>query len=927
MIAVVFAGLLCLVPAAALGAATDTAAPATGWSTLNRAVAATDGGSSVENLSLSEDLVPLLLGSRVDEPLMFTDWPVAPGRRAEVRIARHEIYAVGAALYKVEGTRRNEIPRSKLVFLWGETMDAEQARVVVIADPETRTLRGHALTDRGWMDLRPGEDGLDRYRLEPRETSLESLPARPEFACGEETLPVETAERQAPAAVEATAASADTLTSFRTATIAVDTDNELMQLKFSDNTTSAANYVASLFALMSAVYERDLQVRTLQGTTFFRVSTTPDPYTQSGTGNADSAKLSEFKSYWMSNNGGVQRALAMMLSGKQGNVYAASGIAYVDTLCSSSGGYSFSQVLKYPGSAAASDLLVVAHEVGHNFGSLHTHCYLTPTPIDTCYSGEGGCYSGATSCPAAATYSGIPNVRGTLMSYCHLLAGCSSTEVFHPRIITILMPLVADAVGRCVFPDANSCSGKPDGSACDDGNACTRTDTCRSGACTGSNQVNCTATACRDAGTCDTTTGQCNGQPKPDGTACSDGNACTQTDTCLGGTCTGTNPVVCPPPAPCHDAGTCSSATGLCSNPVQPNRTSCEDGDACTQADTCQAGECIPGIPVVCAPLDQCHDLGTCNPSTGVCSSPAKPDGNACDDGDPCTITDTCVAGTCVGSGSAPDTDGDGVCDPGDDCPAISNPEQLDADRDGVGDVCDNCPTTENPDQLDWDHDGLGNACETDLVPMTPWEGAVFVAASAPPAFTWGTGGLGLFKVEWSSADTFAKGTVVASAGWTRNKATLTPSATLWKKILKLGLADGTVRWRIRAKAGTTVSSTEPQRFLLGANETVTVTMPPPGGSYSASGSPPFFTWLGSGYASIKVVFSVFDDLRAPRVVFGGPNPAEVRYFAPDTRQWKSVYNAIAKMSPGGMVYFAVEAKDAIGRVTRSEVQGFTMTP
>jgi hypothetical protein len=111
-------------------------------------------------------------------------------------------------------------------------------------------------------------------------------------------------------------------------------------------------------------------------------------------------------------------------------------------------------VFKYSGSTASSDLFVVAHEVGHNFGSKHTHCYLSPTPIDTCYSGESGCYSGATSCPAPQTINGVSNVRGTLMSYCHLLGGCSSSSVFHPRTVALLDPIVASKVGVCVFPVA-----------------------------------------------------------------------------------------------------------------------------------------------------------------------------------------------------------------------------------------------------------------------------------------------------------------------------------------------------------------------------------------------------------------------------------------------------------------------------------------
>jgi len=74
----------------------------------------------------------------------------------------------------------------------------------------------------------------------------------------------------------------------------------------------------------------------------------------------------------------------------------------------------------------------------------------------------------------------------------------------------------------CVAPDAchiatlvgASCdlSVAPDGTACDDSNACTQTDTCQSGVCTGGNPVECAASAQCPGTTeasCDPTTGTC----------------------------------------------------------------------------------------------------------------------------------------------------------------------------------------------------------------------------------------------------------------------------------------------------------------------------------------------------------------------------------------------------------------------------------
>src|SRR5207244_2457521 len=120
----------------------------------------------------------------------------------------------------------------------------------------------------------------------------------------------------------------------------------------------------------------------------------------------------------------------------------------------------------------------------------------------------------------------------------------------------------------------------------------------------------------------------------------------------------------------CHLAGTCNPNTGACSNPTAPNGTACNDGNACTQTDTCQAGVCTGADPTGCAPSDQCHVAGTCNPNTGACSNPVTADGTACDDANLCTLTDVCQAGVCVGSNpvtcNAPDTCHEaGTCDPG----------------------------------------------------------------------------------------------------------------------------------------------------------------------------------------------------------------------------------------------------------------------
>lgn len=69
-------------------------------------------------------------------------------------------------------------------------------------------------------------------------------------------------------------------------------------------------------------------------------------------------------------------------------------------------------------------------------------------------------------------------------------------------------------------------------------------------------------------------------------------------------------------------------------------------------------------------------------------------------------ILERAVGGVC------PNADGDGFCDPDDNCPAVSNSDQADEDGDGVGDLCDNCPENPNNDQADSNGNGVGDVCE-----------------------------------------------------------------------------------------------------------------------------------------------------------------------------------------------------------------------
>src|SRR5262249_60549078 len=114
------------------------------------------------------------------------------------------------------------------------------------------------------------------------------------------------------------------------------------------------------------------------------------------------------------------------------------------------------------------------------------------------------------------------------------------------------------------------------------------------------------------------------------------------------GVCGGT-PIVCSAQDQCHGIGVCDPATGSCTNPG-PDGIACDDGQFCTVNDTCRRGVCRGTLRDCSALADQCNG-GVCNEATEQCERAPKREGTLCDDGDACTRTDTCPAGARAGAG------------------------------------------------------------------------------------------------------------------------------------------------------------------------------------------------------------------------------------------------------------------------------------
>ena len=85
------------------------------------------------------------------------------------------------------------------------------------------------------------------------------------------------------------------------------------------------------------------------------------------------------------------------------------------------------------------------------------------------------------------------------------------------------------------------------------------------------------------------------------------------------------------------------------------NVAPCDDGNLCTLGDTCGGGACKPGPQVLaCNDGNVCTD-DSCSPGVGCVHVANQAD---CDDNNSCTTGDHCSGGACVGSGALPCDDG-----------------------------------------------------------------------------------------------------------------------------------------------------------------------------------------------------------------------------------------------------------------------------
>ncbi len=227
-----------------------------------------------------------------------------------------------------------------------------------------------------------------------------------------------------------TSIASTTVVPIYSARIGIETDTQYYNL-FND-LAAAQSYLAQLLGAVSYRYRE--QVGVILTYPYIGLHTGPDQWVSQENGSGAGGLLGEFQAAWSGGHAPVAANDYCFVSGAG----LGGGVAWLPGLCDPTYGFAVCGNIggntPFPVSVGALnwDFIVVAHELGHNFGAPHTHDYCPPA--DQC---------------APAGYFGqcqtqqVCTTQGSIMSYCHLCGAgmLNETTFFHPQSVADMRAL------------------------------------------------------------------------------------------------------------------------------------------------------------------------------------------------------------------------------------------------------------------------------------------------------------------------------------------------------------------------------------------------------------------------------------------------------------------------------------------------------
>ena len=210
------------------------------------------------------------------------------------------------------------------------------------------------------------------------------------------------------------------------------------------------------------------------------------------------------------------------------------------------------------------------------------------------------------------------------------------------------------------------------------------------------------------------------------------------------------------------------------------------------------------------------------------------------------------------------------------------------------------------------------------LAPVAPGPSATFAPDAPPAAFSWTPGSLAEFKLQWSASSAF-NSTKSSGKAWL-DGSPFTPPEETWAKVLKLGVSGGTIWWRITGRDLTGASTLSPATsFELAPAVAAAMTAPADGASFPIAAPPALFSWDPQGNASHRLTFSARADFGKPKKTSGDAWVTGSSW-TPSAKLWSQILG-LAASGDGQTVYYRIESRDRLGRVTPGPVRTLHVTP